>query len=96
MSQARKKAARARAKRAVQGITDTESRMIYLDEYSASYSGSSISSVLSRHFVRHHGIEQRDGLWEFFDTETGALVILPKSTELDVGPSNPDGAQGGD
>jgi len=96
MSQARKDAARARAKRAVQDVTDTESRMIYLDEYSASYSGSSISSVLSRHFVRHHGIETSDGLWEFFDTETGALVILPKSTKLDVGPTDTDGRRGGD
>jgi len=96
MSQARKKAARARAKRAVQGVTDTESRMIYLDEYSASYSGASISSVLSKHFVRHHGIEQKDGLWEFFDTETGALVILPKSTELNISLSDSEEIVGGD
>lgn len=96
MSQARKKAARARAKRAVQGVTDTESRMIFLDEYSASYSGDSISSVLSKHFVRHHGIEQKDGLWEFFDTETGALVIFPKSAKLDISPSDSEEIVGGD
>lgn len=80
MSQAREKAARIRAVKALEGIADPDSRHIYLREYTTSGSGSSSSlkGTLHKQFVRHHGLQPKDSLMEFYDTETGALIILPK------------------
>lgn len=90
MSQAREKAARMRAVEALDGVTTAESRHIYLREYRTSGSGTSTSlkGTLHKQFVKHHELETGQDLLEFFDTETGALVILPKQSPVikgDVG-----------
>jgi len=81
------KAARLRAQRAVNGLTGDQSRIVYCREYTTSGSGSSSSlqTRLHREWVRRHELEPKDDLLEFYDEETGALVIIPKETaESDI------------
>jgi len=75
-----KKAARLRAERALDGLQDSGSRILYCREYTASQSGSSSSlmATLHRDWTRRHGVEPKDELLQFYDEETGALVILAK------------------
>lgn len=75
-----KTAARLRAQRALDGLLDSESRIVYCREYTASQSGSSSSvmATLHRDWTRRHDVEPKDDLLQFYDEETGALVIVPK------------------
>ena len=75
-------AARLRAQRALDGLTNDESRLVYCREYSVSGSGSSTSlqTRLHHQWVKRHDLACKDSVLQFYDEETGALVILPTET----------------
>jgi len=75
-------AAKLRAQRALDGLTDDNSRLVYCREYTVSGSGSSTSlqTRLHHQWVQRHEIECKETVLEFYDEKTGALVILPTET----------------
>lgn len=56
---------------------------MHIGQFSTSRTGGSIRATLGREFTRFHGIGDKDKMSEFFDPETGALVIVPKGAEDD-------------
>ena len=75
--------ARMRAATALENVTDSGGdHVMHIGQYKTSYGGSSITSVLGDTFVRRHGLKRKEVVNQFFDPETGALVIIPeKATE---------------
>jgi hypothetical protein len=73
-------AARLRAERTLNELGDNNARIVYCREYTLGDSGSSTSLKATMHYewVRRHDLDPTDDVLEFYDEESGALVILPK------------------
>lgn len=50
---------------------------VFVGKYKTSYGGGSITSTLAKEYCRHHEIGVSEEQEEYFDYETGALIILP-------------------
>jgi len=90
-----KEMAQLRAETALGNTTSSNmDHVFHLGTYSASYSGRSISASLGSQFVDYHDLKKKDSLVQFFDVESGALVILPAESPDDKDSINT--ASGGD
>ena len=76
--------ARARAATALRNVTDSgDNHLMHIGQFSTCRSGGSIRVTLGRQFVRFHDTGRKDMMNQFFDPETGALVIVPEGAESD-------------
>lgn len=70
---------RLRAKNAIGNVTGLEAGSVFLETYRTSYAGRSTTATLMGKFCEAHDLGQSDEIQEFYDKNTGALVILPKT-----------------
>lgn len=54
-----------------------EESAVAVGEYTTSYAGSSVTASMAQEFCRYHGIETGHSVKQWFDYQSGALIILP-------------------
>lgn len=73
--------AKMRASNALTNVTASEEEQImHIGTYSTSWAGSSITATLGELFTAHHDLSDGERIEQFFDADTGALVIIPESS----------------
>jgi len=76
--------AKKRARVTLKNITGSEPEyLMHLGNYSTRSSGGSMEATLAEQFAKHHSLESKDSVLEFFDFQTGALVIIPRKSVSD-------------
>jgi hypothetical protein len=70
-----------RARQAVNRMVDNnpmvDDNVWFLNDYSTTLRGSSVSAQLASEFCDRNGISPGDSIEQYLDGETGALVIVP-------------------
>lgn len=68
-----------RARHALENVTGASvDSLMHFGSYSTDRKGGSMRATVAAEFVDYHGLVKKDGLVQFFDPETGALVVVPE------------------
>lgn len=71
--------AKARATEALCHVTQSDGGyLMHVGDYSPSPCGGSIRASLASQFIDYHDLDAGETVQQFFDSKTGALVIIPE------------------
>jgi hypothetical protein len=73
--------AKARAAEALCHVTQSNGDyLMHVGDYSPSPCGGSIRASLASQFIDYHDLDTGETVKQFFDSKTGALVIIPEQS----------------